>query len=481
MIKKELKNSNTLITEFSSKEFSQTDFGYIYFNLPKETTFPKSTFELAMSLKLYNKKRQPIKIRNTGHSMNGQTLTDGVQVNVGNIKKLHFDEEKMEVTVGCGNTWDEVLKAIEFPKYCLPVFPNNPGQQIKIGGTAAVGGISPYSSSAGGLWNHVVRARLVTMTGEIIECSRKKNFELLKYSLGGFGRIGVLAELTYKVVPSKKHVLVSLLTYSDFDKHFVNIQEALKMGYSAVFAFNEFSDNALNKVSPFITMIGVETDSKAQAERIDEQIKKYHENWHFYLKKVNKKEKQVTFNFKSRLFSKKDFVYYYPEFNKVDQLELCHPWSDYCLNKEHYPIFIKESRKIFDKYGLAQYAAKQAAWHNVVEVETNTTYCIRKLSKTDEDFFPLTLDFKDADFSFSFGVALNVPHSEIKKSFKLHDELTKLVFDLNGKKYLYGYHRLTKLQVEKQFGRDIIQKWQKIKDELDPKHLLNIGVIEHLD
>ena len=31
------------------------------------------------------------------------------------------------------------------------------------------------------------------------------------------------------------------------------------------------------------------------------------------------------------------------------------------------------------------------------------------------------------------------------------------------------------------FGKNIIKKWQKIKDELDPNHLLNIGVIENLD
>jgi len=59
-------------------------------------------------------------------------------------------------------------------------------------------------------------------------------------------------------------------------------------------------------------------------------------------------------------------------------------------------------------------------------------------------------------------------------------ELTNALYDLGGKRYLYGYHDLTKKQVEKHFGRDVIEQWQKIKDWLDPKHLLNIGVIEHL-
>jgi FAD/FMN-containing dehydrogenase len=52
---------------------------------------------------------------------------------------------------------------------------------------------------------------------------------------------------------------------------------------------------------------------------------------------------------------------------------------------------------------------------------------------------------------------------------------------MGGKRYLYGIHDLSREQVEKQFGRSVIQKWQKLKDKLDPKHLLNIGVVEYLD
>ena len=52
---------------------------------------------------------------------------------------------------------------------------------------------------------------------------------------------------------------------------------------------------------------------------------------------------------------------------------------------------------------------------------------------------------------------------------------------MNGKQYLFGLHNLSHDQIEKHFGKNIIKKWQRIQDELDPNHLLNIGVIEHLD
>jgi len=129
------------------------------------------------------------------------------------MKKINFDEEKMEVTVDAGVSWDELMNAISLPKYCTKVFPNNPGQKIHVTGNASVGGAGFYSSKHGGLWNTVKRLTLVTMTGEIIECSLDKNKDYFTYALGGFGRIGVIADITLEVVKSKSHVLSVLVFY----------------------------------------------------------------------------------------------------------------------------------------------------------------------------------------------------------------------------------------------------------------------------
>jgi hypothetical protein len=60
-------------------------------------------------------------------------------------------------------------------------------------------------------------------------------------------------------------------------------------------------------------------------------------------------------------------------------------------------------------------------------------------------------------------------------------DLTDLCYELGGKRYLYGVHGLSQSQVEKHFGKDIIQKWAELKLKYDPRKLLNIGVIENLD
>lgn len=206
---------------------SQTDFGGIYFNQPKEIVQPQTTQELASALAKYHELGEPVRIRNTGHSVNGQSLTDGVQIQIGGIDHLHFDKNKMEVIAGAGATWDQIFKEIQFPAYSIAVFPNNPGQKIKVGGTASVGGIGPFSAKYGGLWNQILELKLVTMTGEIITCSRTENPEIFKYALGGFGRIGVISELTLRCIPSKKEVIWLGLIYHNFNKLFEHLDKAL--------------------------------------------------------------------------------------------------------------------------------------------------------------------------------------------------------------------------------------------------------------
>src|SRR5689334_19738753 len=100
---------------FSEAQLDQSDFGRMFFNLPHETFRPKSIKELAGILKLHNQKRIPVTIRNAGHSVNGQTLTSGVQISLGGLNKVRFSEKKLQITAEGGASWNEVLKGIGFP------------------------------------------------------------------------------------------------------------------------------------------------------------------------------------------------------------------------------------------------------------------------------------------------------------------------------------------------------------------------------
>lgn len=477
------KSSYKINDDFSPEEFNETDFGRIYFNTPSETREPKTIEELASTLKQYHRKGVPVTIRNTGHSVNGQTLTDGVQVRLGKLKKVYFDEKNLRVTVGAGTSWDELFKAIHFPKYCTPVFPHNPKQQIHVSGTAAVGGISPYSAKYGGFWNHVTDLKLVTMTGDIISCSPAENRDFFQFSLGGFGRIGVIGKLTVRVVLSKQYVLSISLGYHNATTYCQDFLAATK----------DFSDGLMGGevYPPLISKLGISLDGLLLMYEVDENDdiakmidyvkKKYHEDIAVLAEEIPPGHTDFDITLRAKKISKEDMVYIYPIPKNEDQFDLCHPWSDFLVGKRNYPSFLKEVKRLINKYEMNKYLMKKTLMHGWLDVGILWTYVIKNLSTSSEKSFPLSLDLAQEDYNFGIGLDPTVPSPEVDKSINTVKELTDLVYELGGKTYLYGFHDLTKKQVEQQFGSDVIEKWQKIKDELDPKHLLNIGVIEHLD
>lgn len=464
----------------------QTDFGNIYFNQPSQILIPKSTAELATMLAQFHHQGIAVKIRNTGHAVNGQTLTSGVQINIGQIKQLHFDRDKLEVSVGCGNSWHQVLTELNLNEYCLPIFPNNPDQSLQIGGTAAVGGGGPYSSKHGGFWNHVLEITLVTMVGEIIICSREQNFELMQYALGGFGRIGVITEMKLKVIPSKSSVLSVALIYRNPQNQFKDLQLALEANeFEAVVGQTAMSANIvsayLSKAYGILLMKELDEGSDFKAE-IKNIRRRFHEGLllNVFGGKANLGS-DFDVGFKAQQLTKHGVVYYYPTSRKPNPTHIHHPWSDYVLKMGNYPEFVTQAKKLLRKYGLIDYLVRESIFHSLIDVSIFAAYTLRNMHPELNQEFPLSLDMAGEQHVIAPGILTAVPTAILSKNIELVNDLTQLAFELGGKRYLYGYHNLTPEQVEKQFGRETIERWQQLKDEHDPKHLLNIGVIEHLD
>jgi FAD/FMN-containing dehydrogenase len=469
---------------FSNESFNQTDFGRLFFNQPKEILTPKTTEELAQILKQCNKEGKQVKIRNTGHSVNGQTLTSGTQVSVSELKSVKFDRERLEVNCGVGSSWDAVLKGISFPEFCLPIFPNNPKQAIHIGGTIAVGGVGSYSSLSGGCWNYVQTMKVVTMEGEIIECSKDVNSDIFKYSVAGFGRIGVIAEITLKVERSAYNVLSIALLYKDFERYYSDLQTLhTNPLINGMFGITHVQKNDIvSAITPFTINLSHDLKDGEFEEDIFHQIKQlFNEDVTLVIRKDPTAMEGVDIGLNLQSLPKERLVYYYPGEHSTNGLEMIHPWSDFIIPPSKYPDFIRESYKVIKENDIGKYIVSQLFFNNLVNIEVYITYVIRKIANTPDEFMPLSLDLQNEDFVFMPSIMPNLPVNKIDSAMNVIKELTDLTFELGGKRYLYGIHNLSKEQIEKQYGGAVIQKWNTLKNKLDPRHLLNIGVIEHLD
>ena len=78
----------------------QTDFGNIVHKNPSHIDKPKSIEELSLLLKKYNDANTKVTLKGSGNSMFGQSLTNGVQIDLSNLSYTNFNKNNMTVTAG---------------------------------------------------------------------------------------------------------------------------------------------------------------------------------------------------------------------------------------------------------------------------------------------------------------------------------------------------------------------------------------------
>jgi FAD/FMN-containing dehydrogenase len=488
------------------------DYGHLYRKEPAEVVTPRSVEDLARQLRRFNEQGKFVTLRNTAHSCNAQTLTHHVQLNLSGLTQRKFDREAMTVSSGPGNSWNAVLKEVHFPEFCLPLFPNNPGQQIRIGGTAGVGGVGYYSSKAGGFWNSVRSIKLATMTGDIIECSPERNADLFRYSLGGFGRLGVIAEMTVDVVPSKTDVLGMILVYRCGDEFEHDMLAAMNddelkfdgvAGQEDIPSSSDFIEEVSTKLDlKILTVIKeVNTDDRASIKDFVRRVRvKYPCGIMLFMKL---KSSNLDVSLEMTTFKKQELVYFSPRvenffiylvqrvcqflsggvFRCINQPNerkgTKHPWNDCVVPLENYGDFMAKAKRIIVAAGFSKYISKQSIFHGLVNVDSFVTFLIRKIPGAE---FPVTLDLPgDREVSMGLAIMPDLPPDEgdrLPRMLEMCDELTALTYNMGGRRYLYGYHKLTHAQLIAQYGSaEVIETWNGLKKTVDPKGRLNMGVV----
>lgn len=465
--------------------FEQTDWGRIYYSTPREVIKPTTIAELASILKTCNKENKEVTIRNAGHSPNGQTLTDKTQIALECLNDVTVDYEKMEVTAQSGATWDKIFKTINLTKYSTLVFPCNPGQQICIGGSASVGGIGFFSNKYGGIWATIQKIKLVTMSGKVLTCSPTENPEYFSYAIGGHGRIGVIAEVTIPIIEHSNSLLgISFLYYSleGVEKDLAVLRKFDTEGITLIHQLKP-RETLFDKVYPTFLNVTKRVHDDGEREKIIDDVRHLVKSKFLTLFQRDTDDSlfPIKGSLKAHHLSEDHFVYWYPRSHKrPEQLELYHPWADYFIEEGQYIDFVHKVRSIIKKYQLEHSLQEADVLNNFRDVEVNGCYIIKKNSG---ERYPLTPDTfaTKADSYRCLSVLMTCHAYELERVTTALRELDDFCYEIGGKRYMYGYHNLTKEQVISQYGLDVIRKWNKIKNQLDPKGLLNKDVIEHLD
>ncbi|KAK6863676.1 FAD-binding domain-containing protein [Apiospora arundinis] len=118
-----------------------------------------------------------IAIRGTGHTpfSSSANIQDGITVDLRGLKGIVLDEDKSNVEIGVGETWDSVY--IELQKHGLTVAGSRDAR-IGVGGFILGGGLSIHSSKLGFACDSVTEFKVVLGSGELARASSSENPDL---------------------------------------------------------------------------------------------------------------------------------------------------------------------------------------------------------------------------------------------------------------------------------------------------------------
>lgn len=145
---------------------------------------------------------RPLTLRGSGHSCDGQTVTDGELLvtyapEVSGRQIHDLGDGLFEVPAGA--SWYVVERHLNQRSRSFPVLPNH--LHMSVGGTLSVGGVGIDSVRYGMQVDHVQRIQLIDGTGASRWCSRDEHGELFRFALGGLGLVGLIERVVLRTVP----------------------------------------------------------------------------------------------------------------------------------------------------------------------------------------------------------------------------------------------------------------------------------------
>ena len=196
----------------------------VYRQLPMAVVLPETVEQVQRVMRLCHALQVPVVARGAGTGLSGGALplADGVLLSLAKFKEiLHIDPQNCMATVQPGVRNQAISEAAAVHGlYYAP----DPSSQIActIGGNVAENSGGVHCLKYGLTVHNILMLKVVTMEGELLtlgaETLDSPGYDLLALMTGSEGMLGIIVEVTVKLLPRPERAQVVLAAFDDVGK-----------------------------------------------------------------------------------------------------------------------------------------------------------------------------------------------------------------------------------------------------------------------
>ena len=171
----------------------------------------RSESDIAPAIALARDHELPLAVRGGGHNVAGNgTVDNGIVLDLRAMDTVTVDPASREVAVGPGATLADVDRATESHHLAVPI---GVVSGTGMAGLTLGGGVGWLTRTYGLTVDNLLRAEVITATGERVSASATENSELFWGLRGGGGNFGVVTRFTFRAHPLGPDIASGNLIY----------------------------------------------------------------------------------------------------------------------------------------------------------------------------------------------------------------------------------------------------------------------------
>ena len=211
-----------------------------YFCKPDIVVFPKSTEEVSKIVKIAAEEKIPITPRGAGMSFTGSSLPrkGGILIDLSKMNRIiGIFPEDFQCTVEPGVTFRDLNDKLSI--YGL-FFPIDVGSRdsCTIGGMISSNSHGHHGLKYGSVKHWVLGLKVVLASGEIVSVGSKAQrsncgYDLIGLFCGANGTLGIITEITLKVIPKPKYIVSIISFFDDTEDACKAVLDVLSSGVDA--------------------------------------------------------------------------------------------------------------------------------------------------------------------------------------------------------------------------------------------------------